>query len=111
MLRYEMLELDSRPNYGRRTSLLAALVLSIMSSLDILLTRVMLDMGGREVNPIMVDWVETGGALFAKTIGAAVIAFTFAIVVKSPALIRFIYGVTFAYCGIVLWNMLMILLS
>ena len=83
---------------------LVAAALGVLSTIDILLTRQALSLGGVELNLIVRPWVETDGFLLVKTAGVLAVALLVAWRARPVWLVRFMYLVAAVYVVVVSWN-------
>jgi hypothetical protein len=90
----------------RRWLLLASL--AVLNALDLVTTRLVLDVGGTESNPLMAPIIHHPVApILVKTVGILMVAGLLrACPPKSRLVDASLIGVTFGYLIVVCWNML-----
>ena len=90
--------------------LIAASMLVVLSTLDMLTTRIGLSVGGTEINPFVAPWVHTDWFVYVKTMAVAGVVLLIVAYVKAQWIWRFLYAVVAVYAVVVSSNTLQILM-
>jgi hypothetical protein len=81
-----------------------ALGLIMLSAIDLAATRIGLDRGAHEANPILAPFIEGRGVAIAKTTGVGLVALN--LLRKAPASRVTLRNVLVLYGAVVVWNAL-----
>lgn len=83
---------------------LAAGLLTLLSTIDIVSTRYILNDWGTELNPLLAPHIDTWELFAIKTIGVAIAAYLFASHFKTRWVVNALYATVALYGVVVAWN-------